>query len=179
MRSGADRCEVRFRPHPTGKCVSDGVFLYIKPGISAQAFYERARARRSDSLKTTRVTTGGSTAEIWCKCVEFGDEAVDSETRRASPWSCSERVASPVFVNEIFRRLLSNRTEPLRTIRRHPDEVAGFDGTLTNRRACRDAPAFEHQQAVFHNVNFDHTETGAGIVGHGVNREVILVSIGQ
>ena len=35
-----------------------------------------------------------------------------------------------------------------------------------------DAAAFEHQQAVLHDVDLDHAERGAGLVGHGVDGEV-------
>ncbi len=66
-----------------------------------------------------------------------------------------ERMAVPIFINEVFRRALADGSEPLGAVGAHPDEIAGGDGVPVVAEAV-DAAAFEHEQAVFHDVDFDH-----------------------
>src|SRR5580698_7935483 len=86
--------------------------------------------------------------------------------------SRSQRMTAPVFVDQIFRGALAERAKPLRAVGSHPDKIAGLDRVPGVAEAI-DAAALEHQQAVLHDVNFDHAERRAGIVGHGVDGEVI------
>jgi hypothetical protein len=82
-----------------------------------------------------------------------------------------ERVAVPVFVDEVFCGLLADGSEPLWAEGGHPDDVACGDGIPLVAEAV-DAAAFEHKEAVLHDVDFDHAECGSGLVGHGVDGEV-------
>ncbi len=77
----------------------------------------------------------------------------------------------PVFVDQIFCGAFADRAEPLRAVRAHPDEVACGDGIPVVAEAI-DAAAFEHQQTMLHDVDFDHAECGAGLIGHRVDGEV-------
>ena len=77
----------------------------------------------------------------------------------------------PVFVNKIFRRGLAERPEPLRAIRRHPNEVARRDWIPVFSETI-DAAAGKHQQAMFHDVDFDHRKSCARLVDHRVYGEV-------
>src|ERR1700691_3531074 len=96
-----------------------------------------ARACVSAGVKTMRVTTGGSASEINASSSISESSRAESDSSfidglRASliyRWpvdhlwiSRCERMAVPVFVNEIFRGHFSERAKPLRTPRRHPDE---------------------------------------------------------
>src|SRR6266699_1545281 len=133
----------------------------------------------SASLKTTRVTTGGSAAEI---CASVWSSAIRPSMlscgRVVVMGLCSQRVTAPVLVDEVLCGLLADGAEPLRAVRRHPDEIAGFDRVPGVAQPV-DATAFEHQEAVLHDVNLHHAEGGAGIVGHGVHREVIGRAVGH
>src|SRR5204862_4201995 len=83
----------------------------------------------------------------------------------------SSRMAIPVLVNQVFRRLLAECTEPLRAVGRHPDEIAGLDG-IPLRSKKVDAAAFEHQQAMLHHVDFDGGQRRSGLIRHRVHAEV-------
>src|SRR5215475_14752912 len=89
-----------------------------------------------------------------------------------------QRVPVPVFVNEIFRRHFADGTEPLRAPGAHPDKVTSGDGIPSITEAV-DASAFEHEQAVFHDVHFDLTESGTRLVQHRVDGEIVAEFIGQ
>src|SRR4030095_3746626 len=56
------------------------------------------------------------------------------------------RMPVPVLVDQIFRRLLTERSEPLRTVRGHPDEVARRDRVPLRTEEINPA-ALQHQQA--------------------------------
>ena len=84
----------------------------------------------------------------------------------------------PVFINEIFCGLLTDGTEPLRAPRAHPDEIAGGGG-IPRVAEPIDAAAFEHEQAMLHDVHFHYAERGAGLIGHRVDSEVERRLIGE
>ncbi len=83
-----------------------------------------------------------------------------------------------VFVNEIFRGDFADRSEPLRAPRRHINKIAGGDRIPGVAQAVN-AAAFEHQEAMLHNVHFNHAERGSRLVDHGVHGEVELHGIGK
>src|SRR6266702_2695002 len=87
-------------------------------------------------------------------------------------------MAVPIFVDEVLRGLLADCSEPLWAKWRHPDEIACGDRVPAVAETV-DASAFEHQQAVLHDVNFDHAECGSGLVGHGVDGEVEGGRVGE
>src|ERR1700677_1603768 len=104
----------------------------------------------SASLNTTRVTTGGSASVIRARVANSAESRAISTM--GSGLGCvliasshPERMPAPVFVDQIFGRVLAERAEPLRTICAHPDEVAGFHRVPSVAEAI-DAAAFEHQQ---------------------------------
>jgi hypothetical protein len=84
----------------------------------------------------------------------------------------------PIFVDEIFCRDFSDCPKPLRTPRAHPDEISGGDGIPRVAEAI-DAAAFEHQQAMLHDVHFDLTQCCAGIIDHGVYSKIERHFVGQ
>src|ERR1700687_2677222 len=77
----------------------------------------------------------------------------------------------PVLVDEIFGRDFSDRSKPLWAPRGHPDEIAGRD-RIPRISEPVDTSTFEHDEAVFHHVYFNHTERGTGPVDHGIDREI-------
>src|SRR5277367_4332509 len=83
----------------------------------------------------------------------------------------TERMAVPIFINNVFCGALSDGPEPLGAEGAHPDEVAGGNRVPVVAEPV-DAAAFEHEEAVLHNVDFDLAEGGSGCVGHGVDGEV-------
>ncbi len=85
-------------------------------------------------------------------------------------------MAAPILVDEVLGGTLADGAEPLWAVRRHPDEVASLNGVPRIAQPV-DAAAFEHQQAVLHDVNLHHAERRAGVVGHGVHREIVCRAI--
>ena len=77
----------------------------------------------------------------------------------------------PILIYQIFRGLLAERAEPLRTPRPHPNEVAGRDRIPRIAEPVNPA-AFEHQQPVLHHVHFDHAQRRSRLVHHRVDREI-------
>src|SRR5580698_9873245 len=73
----------------------------------------------------------------------------------------------PVFIEKILRRRLSERSKPLRTIRRHPNEITGGDGIPIFAQTI-DSPTLEHKQAVFHNMQLYHGKRRARLERHCV-----------
>src|SRR4030095_7712020 len=49
----------------------------------------------------------------------------DLDSLLNSSGSVCQRMPVPILINEILRRNLAERAEPLRTPRSHPDEIAG------------------------------------------------------
>src|SRR3984885_10343238 len=76
-------------------------------------------------------------------------------------------VTIPVFVDQVLGGGFAQGAEPLRAVGRHPDKVSGLDRVPVVSETV-DATAFEHEQAVLHDVNFDQGERGAGLITHGV-----------
>src|SRR5208337_3382371 len=74
----------------------------------------------------------------------------------------------PILVDEIFGRDFAQRAKPLRTIWRHPDEVAFLDRVPMFTQAI-DAASFKHHKAVLHHMDVNHRETGTGLEGHSVD----------
>ena len=87
-------------------------------------------------------------------------------------------MAVPVFVNEILCRDFSDGAKPLWAPRRHPDKIAGGHG-IPRIAETIDAAAFEHQEAVLHDVHFDHAECGSRLVDHRVHGEIEMHRIGK
>src|SRR5580704_5135110 len=83
----------------------------------------------------------------------------------------SSRPAIPVLVDKVFRGSLPKRSEPLRTERRHPDEVT-FGHRIPMIAESVDTTARQHQQPVFHNVDLNHRKGRAGKKGHAIYGEV-------
>src|SRR5579872_4895279 len=97
----------------------------------------------SASPNTTRVTMGGSASEIADRVFNSsinrsisGPELIARSSQREMPRSHSgdlqsscglQGMPAPIFIDEILRGLLAQRPKPLRAIRSHPDEIAGFD----------------------------------------------------
>ena len=61
---------------------------------------------------------------------------------------------------------------------RHPDKIAGGDRVPRIAEAIN-AAAFEHQQAVLHDVHFDHAERGSRLIHHGVHCEIEMHRVGK
>src|ERR1700678_1918329 len=79
----------------------------------------------------------------------------------------------PVFVDEILCRHFADGSKPLRTPWAHPDEVAG-GYWIPGISEAVNAAALEHEEAVFHDVHLHQAERGAGLIDHGVDREIEL-----
>src|SRR6516164_3725822 len=77
----------------------------------------------------------------------------------------------PVFIDEIFCWDLSNGSEPLRAVRRHPDKVSRGHWIPFVVEPV-DAASLEHEQAVLHEVHLDHTQTSTRLVAHRVYCEI-------
>src|SRR5271165_3804269 len=86
-------------------------------------------------------------------------------------------MAMKIFVDEILCRDFAESSEPLRTPRSHPDEVASGDGIPGVAEAI-DSAALEHDEAVLHHVHLDHAERRSRLVDHGVHREVVARLVG-
>jgi hypothetical protein len=82
-----------------------------------------------------------------------------------------ERMAIPIFIDEVFCGEFTEGSKPLGAVGAHPDEVACGDGIPVVAETV-DASALEHEEAVFHDVDFDLAEGCAWLVGHGVDGEV-------
>src|SRR5258708_15930179 len=74
-----------------------------------------------------------------------------------------KRVTIPVFVNQVLCRGLAQCAEPLWAVGRHPDKIACLDRIPVVSEAVN-AAAFEHQQAVLHDVDLHQCQPGASII---------------
>ena len=80
-------------------------------------------------------------------------------------------MAVPILIDDVLRGRFADCAEPLRAVRGHPNEIAGGDGMPAIAKTV-DAAAGDHEQAVFHDVTFDHGKRGARFEGHGVDGEI-------
>jgi len=94
-----------------------------------------------------------------------------AEAKLPSHFRLRKRMTVRILVDEIFRGNFAEGAEPLRAPGTHPDKIAGSDGIPGVTEAVN-AGAFEHDQAVLHDVHFDLAEGGAGPVDHGVDGEI-------
>ena len=78
---------------------------------------------------------------------------------------------APIFVDKIFRWSLAQRSKPLRAVGSHPYKIAGRHRVPVFAEPVN-AAAFQHEQSVFHVMNLDHRQRGAGLVAHGVDRKI-------
>src|SRR6201999_3709589 len=90
----------------------------------------------------------------------------------------AEGMAIPVLVDEVFCRGFTEGSKPLWAIWAHPDEVSGADGIPVVIEFV-DTAALQHEQTVLHDMHLYHAESGTGLVGHGVDREVEGSGIGK
>src|SRR4029077_6745688 len=81
--------------------------------------------------------------------------AIASGQSRDSSLHTGQGMPVPVFVDEIFRRRLPDRTKPLRAPRSHPDEVARRQRVPRITQPVNPA-ALEHDQPVLHHVHLHH-----------------------
>ncbi len=171
--AGGDGGEVGFGAEPADEDVADGVVAYVEvfgggeflePGASAEVV-----GREDDAGDGGAVAYGLFTGEGG-EDLELVEEAggVDLELRGlnlarqglhlrsvlAQMVILDQRMAVPVFINEVFCGALADGSEPLGAVGAHPDEIACGDWVPVVAEAV-DAAAFEHEEAVLHDVDFD------------------------
>src|SRR5882757_1580802 len=92
-------------------------------------------------------------------------------------YTLCERMAIPIFVDQILRWLLAECAKPLRTKGAHPDKVAlGHWIPLISKPV--DAATLQHEKPMLHHMDFNHAERGAWLIGHRVDGEVECGIIG-
>ena len=113
---------------PSREGIADGVFANAEPGGFAKTLHIGPRAQVGFAEDNARHHGRFSFRDL-PQSHQLSDQAINRELR-ASPLSFafSQRMAAPVFVEEVFCRALAERAKPLRTVGAHPDEVAGIDG---------------------------------------------------
>ena len=126
-----------------------GGFVYLPHG-AAHTVRSLEKARVAVIEKCYEAEPGGAVAEIVvgneasvAPVALMGDESLCVPGALLS-LSFSQRMPAPIFIDEVFRRPLSERTEPLRAIRGHPDKVACLDW-IPRVAKLVDPPAFKHQ----------------------------------
>src|ERR1700688_4418082 len=77
----------------------------------------------------------------------------------------------PVFIDEILRWSLAQRAKPLWAIGSHINKVAGRHRVPMVVEPI-DAFAFQHQQAMLHDVNFYHGQGSSRLKSHSVYRKI-------
>ena len=103
---------------PSGERIAHGVLADIETSRDAQLL-DVWRARRSASLKTTRVTAGGPASVMDASASSsMPARAIDVTCHGVLPQSPQSRYLAGV---------LPIAPEPLRDIRRHPDDVASVN----------------------------------------------------
>ena len=92
--------------------------------------------------------------------------------------SLFERRAVYVFIINVRSGAFSHGYEPLRTIGRHPDDVAGSNRVPVGIKPIN-ALAFEHHKPMFHDVGFDEWQGRSRLVSENVYRQIELRFIRQ
>ena len=159
VRSAGNRRQARFGARPARECVAHGIFADGEPGGGAPLLQPCARGQvhggENDARDVGRLRDGEGRQRF-----QLRGDAVAIEYGGSWQW-----MPVPIFIKQILRRCLAQRAEPLRAVRAHPDEIARRDRIPAVVEPV-DAAAFEHQQAVLHDVNFHHRKSGAGSEGH-------------
>jgi len=85
--------------------------------------------------------------------------------------SCEQRIAARNQIVQVTRRHFSECTEPLRTVRSHPNAVAGCH-RIPGVFQSINTPALQHQQAMLHDVGFYKGEASARFVVENIRRKI-------
>ncbi len=149
MRAGGDRRQIHFRPLPAGERIANRILGDRKRSFRAKAFDIGTRAQiglvEHNAGHHWRLLFGDKRQRS-----ELAAEPVDLKhgnnagLRSHNASSSSQWVPAPVFVNQIFCRLLADCTEPLRAVGRHPDKVACLHRIPSIPEAIN-ATAFKHE----------------------------------
>src|SRR5438445_191091 len=127
---------------------------------SAQSRLTYARARKSFSENTTRVTAGAAASEnpasVSSSPISRSISIFTSPQSRVP----STQLAIPILVDEVLRRRLSQRAKPLRAVRSHPDEIPRCYRIPLVTEPINPA-ALQHHESVFHHVDLDHRQRRA------------------